>query len=357
MKSALHFTHAGFLRRRLTVIVATGTATTALVLGGLIWTSPASAQPSPVGLGSSGSFAVLANTTVTNTGSSVISGNLGLSPGTSVSGFPPGTVTNGSEYIADGTAAQAQTDLTTAYNDAAGRTPTATVAGDLGGQTLVAGVYNSASSLGLTGTLILDGQNNSNSVFIFQAGSTLTTATNSTVSLINGAQACNVFWQVGSSATIGTSSNFTGTVLALTSATLDTSATVAGRILARNGAVTLDSNTVTVPTCIAQSTPTTSATTTTTSAATTTTSATTTTTSPTVISGSNGLAGPSGGSGIIPTGAPQTGAGGASHSGNNTVLFAVGSLALAGAVGAVIQGVRRRRLLIGRNGLGDTSKN
>ena len=162
--------------------------------------------------------------------------------------------------------------MTIAYNDAAGRSPTTNVAADLAGQTLVSGVYRSPT-LGLTGTLTLDAQGDPDAVFIFQAGSTLITASASRVALIGGAQACNVFWQVGSSATLGTASEFKGTILALTSVTANTSASVEGRLLARNGAVTLDSNTVTRPTCATQVT-----TTTTTPATTTTTPATTTTT-------------------------------------------------------------------------------
>jgi hypothetical protein len=214
------------------------------------------AGPAPVGLGTAADFAVLAGSTVTNTGPTTVDGNLGVSPGTAVSGFPPGTV-NGTIHAADAVAAQAQSDLTTAYNDAAGRTGAVTVSGDLGGQTLTAGIYNSGSSLGLTGTLTLDGQGDGNAVFIFQAGSTLTTASASRVSLIGGASPCNVFWQVGSSATLGTNSVFTGTILALTSITVTTGATIDGRTLARNGATTLDTDTITRASCPVASTPTT----------------------------------------------------------------------------------------------------
>jgi len=202
----------------------------------------------PVGLGTAATYSVLGGQTVTNTGPTVLSANLGVSPGTAFTGFPPGTV-GGTIHAADAHAAQAQLDLTTAYTDAAGRTPTAIVAGDLAGQTLIPGVYQSASSLAVNGTLTLDGRGDPNAVFIFQMGSTLTTATASTVNVINGAQACNVFWQVGSSATLGTYSTLRGTIIALTSITVTTGVVVYGRALARNGAVTLDSNTFHDPDC------------------------------------------------------------------------------------------------------------
>ncbi|WP_299737970.1 ice-binding family protein, partial [Pseudonocardia sp. 73-21] len=230
-----------------------------------------------VPLGTAASFAVLAGQQVTNTGPSAISGDLGVSPGTAVTGFPPGLV-NGSQHSADAVAAQAQSDLTVAYNNAAGQTPTTSVATELGGRTLTAGTYGNVT-LGLTGTLTLDGQGQSDSVFLFQAGSTLITASNSSVVLINGANACNVFWQVGSSATLGTGTAFIGTILALTSISVQTGATVQGRALARNGSVTLDDNVITSTGCAPATPPTT---TTTTAPPTTTTTAppTTTTTAP-----------------------------------------------------------------------------
>ncbi|WP_017584782.1 ice-binding family protein, partial [Nocardiopsis ganjiahuensis] len=203
----------------------------------------AQAQPEPVELGTADSFAVLAGQTVTNTGPTVVTGDLGLHPGTAVTGFPPGAV-NGSVHIADAVALQAQSDLTTAYNDAAGRPATASVSGDLVGQTFTPGVYNASSSLGLTGTVTLDAEGDPDAAFIFQIGSTLITGSASEVDLINGAQACNVFWQVGSSATLGTNSTFVGNVLALTSISANSGATVDGRLLARNGEVTLDNNVI-----------------------------------------------------------------------------------------------------------------
>jgi hypothetical protein len=219
---------------------------------GIVAAPAVAAQPA-VGLGTAESYAVLAGSAVTNTGPSTLNGDLGLSPGTSVTGFPPGTV-NGKTHVADAAAAQAQADLTTAYNDAAGRTPASTVSGDLGNQTLAPGVYKSGSSLGLTGTLTLDGENNADSVFILQAGSSLTTASASAVRLINGAQACNVFWQIGSSATFGTTSVFVGNVIALTSISMDNGVTLDGRALARNGAVTLINDTISVARCAAGTT-------------------------------------------------------------------------------------------------------
>ena len=215
-----------------------------------IASQPALAETAPVGLGTAGSFAVLAGTTVTNTGPSTISGDLGVSPGTAVTGFPPGIVSNGTIHSADGVAAGAQSDLTTGYNDAAGRSPTANVPAFIGaGQTLAPGVYKASSSLDVGGSLTLDAGGDPNAVFIFQAPSTLITDSASSVILTNGAQACNVFWQVGSSATLGTNSDFSGSILALTSISVNAGDTVDGRALARNGAVTLDDDTITSPTC------------------------------------------------------------------------------------------------------------
>jgi hypothetical protein len=215
-----------------------------------IFGQSASAATAPVGLGTASSYAVLAGSTVTNTGPSVISGNVGVSPGTAVTGFPPGTVNSGTIHAADAAAADAQADLTTAYNDAAGRVKSASIGGFIGaGQTLDPGVYNATSSLDVGGSLTLDAQGDPNAVFIFQAGSTLGTDTGTTISLTNGAQACNVFWQVGSSATLTTGSTFQGTILALTSIAVQAGDIITGRALARNGAVTLDDDTITVPSC------------------------------------------------------------------------------------------------------------
>ena len=203
--------------------------------------------PAPVGLGTAAPFAVLAGTpAVTNSGPTTITGDVGIHPAVAVTGFPPGTV-NGTIHMADAVALQAKSDLVTAYNDAAGRTPVTVVAGGtLGGKTLVAGVYKAGGvALDLTGTLTLDGQNDPNSVWVFQATSSLITASSSSVKLINGASPCNVFWQVTSSATLGSGSTFVGTIMALTSITMASGATVNGRALARNGDVTLINDKIT----------------------------------------------------------------------------------------------------------------
>jgi len=200
-----------------------------------------------VPLGSDATFAVLGGSTVTNSGPTIVTGDLGVSPGTAVTGFGPGggTVTGGSIHAGDPTAAQAQLDLTTAYNNAAGRVNPNAVPADIGGMVIAPGLYKAPVSLAITGNVTLDGQNNPNSVFIFQMASTLTTAPNSSVSLINSANACNVFWQVGSAAILNTGSVFNGTILAQSSISLGTGATLNGRLLARAGAVTLLSNIVT----------------------------------------------------------------------------------------------------------------
>jgi hypothetical protein len=200
-----------------------------------------------VSLGTAQNFGVLGGSTVTNTGPTVVNGQLGVSPGSAVTGFPPGVVVGGAIHSNDSVAMLAQTDLTTAYNTAAGLPCGTDLTGqNLGGLTLTSGVYCFSSSAFITGTLTLNMQGNPNALFVFQIGSTLTTASGSTVQLINSAGACptNVFWQIGSSATLGTGSSLQGDILALTSITLTTGATTSGRTLARNGAVTLDTNTV-----------------------------------------------------------------------------------------------------------------
>ncbi len=254
----------------------------------LLSPTAARAATSPA-LGTAGTFAVLAGTTVTNTGPTTLIGDLGVSPGTAATGFPPGLVTGMIHTGTDAVAVQAQKDATAAYTTAAGQPCDVTLTGqDLGGKTLTPGVYCFASSAQLTGQLILDGQGNPSSVFIFQIGSTLTTASTASVVLINGAQPCssNIFWQVGSSATLGTRTSFTGNILALASITLNTGTVTNGGLYAQTGAVTLDTNTVmrnnqvcsTAPTATATTTalPTNTATATTTALPTSTATATTT---------------------------------------------------------------------------------
>ena len=226
----------------------------ALALGMLaVGQSARAAGPPPVGLGAAEPFAVLAGTpAITNTGPTIITGDVGIWPAAAVTGFPPGVV-NGSIHEADAVALQAQSDLTIAYLDAAGRTPATTIpGGTLGGLTLVGGVYSAGgSTLDLTGTLTLDAENDPSSTWIFQATSDLITASSSNVTFINGGQPCNVFWQVTSSATLGSDSTFAGTILALTSITMNDGVTLDGRALARNGAVTLINDTITRSTCAA----------------------------------------------------------------------------------------------------------
>jgi len=192
------------------------------------------------------SFAVLGASTVTNTGFSTVSGNLGLYAGTSVTGFPPGTVSQGTIHTTDAVAHRAQIDETNAYVTLADLALTDNESGvDLGGQTLHPGVYWFTSSAQVTGGLTLDFQGASNALFVFQIGSTLTTASGSSVTVLNGNSTDGIFWQVGSSATLGTSTTFAGNILSLDSITLNTSAKIeCGRAFAQTGAVTLDTNTI-----------------------------------------------------------------------------------------------------------------
>jgi hypothetical protein len=229
---------------------AAGAALIAVLSVGLTVTFADTARAAAIPLGATDGFAVLAGTGITNTGATVITGDIGSYPTNSISGT--GTmVLNGTNHGNDGVAQQAQTDLVAAYDDLEGAGPSTPIAaGELGGgETLTAGVYNSASQIDLDGSLTLDGGGDPDAVFIFQAGSSLTTASGSSVSLTNGAQACNVFWQVTSSASLGTTTAFKGTIVALTSIDLTTGATVDGRLLARNGAVTLQANTITRSVC------------------------------------------------------------------------------------------------------------
>lgn len=202
--------------------------------------SPEAVAPN---LGSAASFVALASSTLTNTGPGVFVGDVGVSPGTSIVGFPPGTVRRGTIYMGGPVAALAQTDATTAYNALKGQTCNVDLTGmDLGGRTLTPGVYCFNTSAQLTGDLVLDALGNPLAVWVFQIGSTLTTASASSVAVINSGQAVNVFWQVGSSATLGTGTQFNGNILSDASITLNAGASLIGRVLALNGAVTLDTN-------------------------------------------------------------------------------------------------------------------
>jgi hypothetical protein len=208
-------------------------------------------SPAPIDLGSASSFAVLAGAGITVAGavnSTAITGDIGTSPTPSITGLG-NVILTGTNHGADATTQTAKTDLVTAYNAAAGRAATLTYGPifDLGGETLQPGVYRNPSSFGITGTLTLDALGDPNAVWIFQMGSTLTTASGSSVTLINGAQAANVFWQVGSSATLGTGSNLKGTIMAMDSITLTTGASLTGRALARNAVVTMDVNSIAIP--------------------------------------------------------------------------------------------------------------
>jgi len=210
--------------------------------------SPTSAL-AQASLGTAQSFAVLGGSTVTNTGATVLTGDLGVSPGAAIVGFPPGIVT-GTTHAADAVALQAQNDLVTQYNALTSAACSADLTGqDLGGMTLTSGVYCFDTSAGLTGILTLDAQGNDSATFIFKTGSTLTTAAGSSVSLINGGNPCGVAWRIGSSATLGTTTSFIGNLIALTSITLTTDANIVGRALARNGAVTLDDNNISFVAC------------------------------------------------------------------------------------------------------------
>ncbi|MEX1142827.1 MAG: ice-binding family protein [Thermoleophilaceae bacterium] len=217
------------------------------------------AQAQVVDLGTAGSFVVLGGASVTNTGPSVLNGDLGVSPGTSLTGFGSPAVVNGATHNNDGVASQAQLDLATAYDAAAAQPvlPADDLTGtDLGNRTLTSGVYRYSSSAQLTGALTLDAEGNPDAEFIFQIGSTLTTASASSVVLINGASPCNVYWQIGTSATLGTTTAFQGNVMTLADISLNDGATVIGRLLARTaGAVTLINNVLTRPECATESTP------------------------------------------------------------------------------------------------------
>jgi len=217
---------------------------------GLLVALPGSAQAAatPIPLGNADPFVVLAGQTITNTGTTTITGDIGISPGSSLTGGPPLMILNGTSHVADPVALGAQAALGTAFDNAAGQTPATAIPSELGGSTLVPGIYSSGVFT-ITNTLTLDAGNNPNAVFVFQSAATLNAAAGSRVNLINGASPCNVFWLVRSSATLETTANFSGNILALTDVHLRTGATVQGRALARNGEITLDANTITRPAC------------------------------------------------------------------------------------------------------------
>jgi hypothetical protein len=219
--------------RRAALVLAVGLACTVAAV---------TAQAAPVNLATAAPFVVLGGSTVTNTGPSVLNGDLGVSPGTALTGFGSPAVVNGATHAADGVAAQAELDLTTAYNVAASQPATDLSGTDLGNRSLNPGAYSFTSSAQLTGPLTLNAQGDANAQFVFKIASTLTTASASSVVLVNGASPCNVYWQVGSSATLGTTTAFQGNVMAYASITANNGATVIGRLLARTGAVTLDNN-------------------------------------------------------------------------------------------------------------------
>ncbi len=234
----------GYSRTTLTCLIVLLT----VILPQSVAQPPACDPQPPVDLGSTAAFAVLASSTVTNTGPSIVTGDLGVSPGTAVTGFPPG-ILNGQEYTGnDPVALQAKLDLTAAFNDTAGRQNPISLPGDISALTLYPCLYNNASSVALSaGNVTFDALGDPHAIFIIQIGSTLTTATDTEVILINGAKAANIFWQVGSSATLGTTSSFKGNILAQESITLNTGVILEGRALAQSAAVTLDTVTINIP--------------------------------------------------------------------------------------------------------------
>ena len=308
-------TSSMFARNASLAITAVGTAFLLLVWGaGAAW-----AVVQPVPLDTADSFVVLAGTEVSATGPNTLNGDLGIYPGSSLTGL--GTITIiGTEYVANGVAQQAQADLTTAYLNAEGQGPALTLTpADLGGMTLTAGVYTVDANIELTGVLELNAEGNPDALFVIQATSGLTVNSGASVSLINDAKWCNVFWQVDSTATIGSGASFVGSILALTSITLADGATVEGRALARNGNVTMINNTFTTPACTPASAGTTD----------------------TPVDDS-----PSAGVTVTPVGGVQTGDGSTAVAagGVDSTFVAAGTVSLLVAVGVVFAVLTRRRL-------------
>jgi LPXTG-motif cell wall-anchored protein len=249
MRRPIHPQTEGTRRRFARTLAIPAVVASVALLAGTFNEANAGVVPTVL-LATAANYSVLGGQTVTNTGPSILDKSLGVSPGSAVTGFPPGTVTApGTIQAANAVALQAQSDLTTAYNDAFARITEFNVPSDLTlSSPLIPGVYSSGRGpLALSGNLTLNG--GPDAVFIFQTDSTLTTASASSITMIGGMNECNVFWQVGSSAIIGTDSVFVGNVMALTSISLGTNATIQGRMLARNGATTLDSNVFSSPAC------------------------------------------------------------------------------------------------------------